>query len=301
MKMIRPVSITDSVLVSSTVPETDYGAYSSGTTYALAARVIVTTAGVHKIYESLQNGNVGHDPTLAASASWWLLISSTNRWKMFDASTGTQTTVANTFTVVLAPGTAVTSIAMLNVLAANVVITMTDPIDGVVFSRTIYTAQSTLVGDWDSYFFDYVTARTDLVVNDLPAYANATLTIQFNNGSGSASCGVLVVGRAIDLGNVQYGAKFGITDYSTKAIDAFGGYQVVERGFSKRASYELIVPSDIADSVATLLTEFRATPAVWIGSERFQGTFVYGFWKDWDVSISYPTYCICTLTIEGLS
>lgn len=300
MKMIRPVSVTDSVLTSSTVPETDYAAYSSGTTYSIGTKVIVTT-GVHRVYESLQNGNVGHDPTLAASATWWLLVSSTNRWKMFDASTGTQTTVANTFTVVLTPATAVTSIAMLNILAANVVITMTDPVDGVVYSRTLYTAQATLEGDWDSYFFDYVTSRTDLVVNDLPAYANAHISIQFNNGSSDASCGVLVVGRAIELGAVQYGAKFGITDYSTKAVDAFGGYTIVERSFSKRASYELWVPSAIVDSVATLLTEFRATPAVWIGSERFQGTFVYGFWKDWDVAISYSTFCVCSLTIEGLS
>lgn len=297
MKMIRPVTVTDAVLVSSTVPEADYAEYSAGTTYVIGNRVIV--AADHAIYESLQNTNLNKTPS--ANPTWWLKVSATNRWKMFDSSTGSQTSAASTFTVTLLPAAALTSVAFLNVLAANIVVTLTDPTDGVVYSKTIYTAQGSLEGDWDSYFFDYVTARTDLVLNDLPSYANATLSVQFNNTGGTASCGVFVMGRAIDLGMAQAGARFGIVDYSVKSVDAFGGYTVVKRTFSKRASYELVVGAGIVDSIATLLTEFRATPAVYIGSEKYQGTFIYGFWKDWDVNIAYPSHSLCSLTIEGLS
>lgn len=297
MKMIRPVTVTDAVLLTSSAPETDHAAWSAATSYSIGQRVIVVAD--HAIYESLQNANLNKDPTL--NPTWWLRVSATNRWRMFDSSTGTQTTNPNTLTVTLKPSAALTSIAMLNVTAINVTITLTDPTDGVVYNKTINTAQGSLVGDWDSYFFDYVTFKTDLVVNDIPNYANATLSVTFNNGVGTAACGVFVMGRAIELGNAQAGAKFGIVDYSVKTVDAFGGYTVVKRTFSKRASYELVVPATIIDSVAQLLTEFRATPAVYIGSEKYAGTFIYGFWKDWDVNIAYPAHSLCSLTIEGLS
>lgn len=290
---------TGGLFVASTVPENDYAPWNSGATYALGDFVIVTAAGVHNIYRSAQAANTNRDPT--TQPTWWVLVSKTNRWRMFDGSTGTQTSAANSFSVVLLPNAPLTSVAFLNVVAANIVVTMTDPVDGLVYNKTIYTAQTSLEGDWDSYFFDYVTAKTDVVLNDLPNYAGATLTVTFNNGASTASCGVFVMGRSIALGMAQAGARFGIVDYSVKTVDSFGGYTVVKRSFSKRASYELVIDASIIDSVATLLTEFRATPAVYIGSEKYQGTFIYGFWKDWDVNIAYPSHSLCSLTIEGLS
>jgi len=41
MKIIRPLAITDAVLISSNVPENDYPPYAPGTTYALGTRVVV--------------------------------------------------------------------------------------------------------------------------------------------------------------------------------------------------------------------------------------------------------------------
>jgi hypothetical protein len=53
-----------------------------GTTYADGDRVIVTTPNIHKIYESQQAANTGNDPT-TDDGTWWLEVSSTNRWKLF--------------------------------------------------------------------------------------------------------------------------------------------------------------------------------------------------------------------------
>ena len=81
MQFIKPVSISDATLISSTIAETDYSAWSSGTTYALGDKVILTST--HRVYESLQAANTNHNPTEAAS-TWWLDIGPTNRWAMFD-------------------------------------------------------------------------------------------------------------------------------------------------------------------------------------------------------------------------
>jgi hypothetical protein len=102
LKFLKPVAMTDALLISSTAPENDYAAWASGTTYALAARCISTTT--HRIYESVQAGNLNHDPTTDTTATWWLDVGATNRWKMFDAAVGSQSSLASPLTVVIDPG-----------------------------------------------------------------------------------------------------------------------------------------------------------------------------------------------------
>ena len=51
MRLIRPTTLTDAMLTSSTAPETDYPAWSSATAYAVGARVILTAT--HRRYEAL--------------------------------------------------------------------------------------------------------------------------------------------------------------------------------------------------------------------------------------------------------
>lgn len=71
-RLIRPVAITDAMLISSTVPETMATAYAPGTTYAAGDRVGVTTGTTQLVYQSLQAGNLGRTP--ASSPAWWKLL-----------------------------------------------------------------------------------------------------------------------------------------------------------------------------------------------------------------------------------
>jgi hypothetical protein len=228
-------------------------------------------------------------------------MGSTNRWAMFDDSTGTQSSAANTFTVVLAPGVPPGSFSFLNTQAASIRVVGVDPVDGTILDTTLYTAQDTLVADWYSYFFDDVVPRTDLFLDNLPPYANATWTITFTNIGDTASCGVFRMGRAFAMGKVQRGMRFGIIDYSTKQADTFGGYTIIRRGFSRRADLAIVVPNASVDAVAALLEEARATPTVFIGLQSFQSTFIFGFVKDWELSIQGPSASELSLSIEGLT
>jgi hypothetical protein len=88
MDFILPIPITDSLFVSSTLPETDYPLWLAITTYSKTSRVIVSTPNIHKIYESLTNSNTGNYPP--EDSTNWLEISATNRWKCFDEILGTQ-------------------------------------------------------------------------------------------------------------------------------------------------------------------------------------------------------------------
>lgn len=70
-RLIRPITITDAKLVSSSVPEATVTEYSAASTYALGDIRGVTVGTAQDVYESLQAGNIGHAP--ASSPTWWKL------------------------------------------------------------------------------------------------------------------------------------------------------------------------------------------------------------------------------------
>ena len=299
MKIIRPLAITDAILNSSNVAETDYPAYAAGTTYALADRIIVVAANVHQIYESLQAANIGNTP--ASSPTWWLYVGVTNRWKMFDQSITSQTsnadTIADTFTIT---GRA-DSVVLLNVNAASVHITMTDAIDGVVYDGAFSLVADSGIQDWYAYFFEPIVRITDKAVTDMPPYANAVIAITLTDTGGTPLCGGCVIGQSKDIGGTQYGATVGIQDYSIKQRDVFGNYTILARAFNKRADFTVWVDAAYVDALENLLATYRATPTVYIGSDAYASTIVYGFYKDFSVDISYPTQSVCTIQLEGLT
>lgn len=76
MNVIPPITITDALLTGTTVVETAPAAYAGGTTYAANDTASVAgAAGLLTVYQSLQNGNIGHTP--ASSPTWWVNIGDT--------------------------------------------------------------------------------------------------------------------------------------------------------------------------------------------------------------------------------
>ena len=296
MLIIAPIPTTIATLTSTNVTESDYSAYVAGTTYALANRVIVIAD--HAIYESIQAANVGHTPS--TSPTWWVKVSATNAWKMFDQYVGTSTTNLNSIDVKITPGIWFDSLALMELSASSVQVQITDPVYGLVYNNTITLINDNGINDWGSYFFNLITRKTTALFTDLPYFPAANIEIIITDTGSTVSCGVCLVGTSTYVGNAQYGSSIGIQDYSTKIQDAWGAYSIVPRAFRKRAKFTLSLEDNLVDSVAVLLASLRATPALYIGSTDYDAMMVYGFFKDFDINIKYPTYSEYTLDIEGL-
>jgi len=71
-KLIKPITVTDAKLVSSSVPEATVAEYAAATTYAVSDTRGVTSGTAQDVYQSLQAGNVGRTP--ASSPTWWRLL-----------------------------------------------------------------------------------------------------------------------------------------------------------------------------------------------------------------------------------
>lgn len=302
MQAIEPLTITDSVLTSSTVPEDDYAAWSSGTTYSLGNRVIVVS--VHKVYESAINSNTGNDPTTDDGTNW-IEVGATNRWKAFDQKLSDPVQQANsisyTFTTT---DTIVNSIAFFALAADTVQITVTpDGAGSPVYDETYNLLDTTSIVDWYTYFFDPAGVKErELLVLDLPSYSSATITITITDTGNTAEVGQIVMGNLISLGRTGYGTTVGIEDYSRKERDAFGNAVIIERAFAQKADYEVEIITQDTRRVQRFLSEYRAKPVVWIGNQDpSYGLIVYGFYTQFSINLATPSISYTTLEVEGLT
>jgi hypothetical protein len=299
IRVVKPLPITDAILYATDVAEADHAAWSSGTTYALGARVISTTT--HKIYESLQAGNLAKDPTNAANAAWWVAVSPTNRWKLFDTSNSTQTAKATSLYYELKPGVACTAAAALNISdATSIRVRVTDPTAGLVYDKTTSLIAPMTTADWYAYFFEGIEYRSNHVALDLPSYPAATIRVDLAGGSGLA-VGVLLIGQPKTIGAPRAGLRSGITDYSRKEVNEFGDTVLTQRAFAKRASVNALIERNVRDMTFDLLASLRATPALWVVADDIDPSIVFGWYRDFELLIEYADFAELQIDIEGLT
>ena len=302
IKITQPITITDSILSSTDVPENDYPVWNVGTTYADGDRVILTST--HRIYESLLGSNVGNDPTVASTPAYWIEVGPTNRWAPFDTSISTSVVQATSITYTLVPGTPINMLAILNInngTQATVTINSPSQSPTLVYTKIISLNSLPLVAGWWSWFFGSRVVQTQAIFDDIPPYSDGIFTITIEGGA-DLSAGVIMLGQQQTFGlGIKYGARVGIQDYSRKETNDFGDTILVQRAFAKRANVDLFLQKFEVDSFQRELSRIRATPVLWILSNDYESTTLFGFYKNFDILINYPEHADCTLEIEGLT
>jgi hypothetical protein len=303
---------TNTAMLTTNIPENDYPEWNSTTTYAQNAFVIVTLTGgaPHYIYQSLIASNLNNPP--ATSSSAWVRVGADNRWKLFDGVVTNQTTQTNGFAVGINPAARFDSVTGLNCNASTATINVVDPVFGNIYQRTVVLTSYSGIQDWYAYFYEPIVQQSDFTVTDIPAtYSQATITVSFTGAN--ASAGELVVGLSKEIGYSEWGAKASIIDYSVKTKDSFGNYVITPRNFSKRLDINVQVPIAQADFLEQLLAGYRTTPIVYVGSNAatvqagqptptfFTSAIVYGYYKDFQIDITYNDFATCSLQVEGLT
>ena len=342
LNLIRPITVTDSILDSSNVLETPPTLYDAGTTYdegdevgvagsngevlgyislqgsntgntpassplywlytsstyeiysgatSYALDFIVTDTATHSLYKSLAAGNLGNALT---DATKWEYYSPTNTWAMFDEKFQTQTYCAESISVEVSPGEIVNSVALLNVEGASATVTQTT--SG--YSRTISLVEHNVL-NWYDWFYELPIRTGDTVFSDIPPYPSDTLTITIDNAGGVARCGVCVIGKSKTLGETQWDASRTINDYSQTSEDASGNVSLAQGSYSKRLNVDFYVMPGYESEVIRTLEQYRSTPLVFVGSEDYSASIVYGFLGAWGVPFS-ATGRKAYLEIKGL-
>lgn len=296
LKVVKPVVVTAAMVLDSNLTETDYPVYAADTTYALADRVIYD----HNIYESLQAANLGNQPDL--NPTWWIKVSPTNKFKAFDAVNSTRTANPTTIYYKIKPNVAVPSISTLNLTGCTSVhIKVTDPTYGVIYDTDTDLSPVQFTSDWWAWTFGTRRVNTLSVGLSIPATPFAEVEITLT-GTSELAVGVIILGQEYEVGlGVNYGARVGIQDYSRKETNEFGDIVLVHRAFAKRANFDMQLERAEVDTFYNFLAENRTTPCLWIGTELYESTIIYGFYKGFEIMIPYPNHCDCSLELEGLT
>lgn len=298
MKVIKPVTFDEATMLLSSNAIEAYAVWDVATTYAKDAIVDYGT----DLWISLQNSNTGNVPSDAGSL-FWALVGPDNKHAMFDGQVSTVTTSSSPLEVVCKPGI-VNSLALVGLVGSSVTVELQDAgVGPVLYSREL-NLDGTIIGDWYMYFFEPFVQLGEVVLTDIPPYANGHITVTLTSG-GSVAIGELIFGTAYDLGeaDMEQGATISIIDYSRKDTNKDTGVTTfVRRAFSKRMSGRFLLSNNQINEVQRILADIRAVPSVFIGSEAadYSSLIVYGFYRDFSIDIAYPTKSYCRLEVEGL-
>ena len=298
MRIIEPITITDTILTGTNVPEDDHPEWDEMTTYLAGDKVILTST--HRIYEALQT-TTGDDPATDDGTNW-LDIGATNRYRAFDGSIEGQTVQASSIEYEFTVAGNFGGLALLNIIGAEVTVNITDPVDGALDTITVGLSDTSGVVDWFTYFYSPVIQRREIIFSDLPIYSGAVVTVEIT-GTGNVALGELALGVNYNLGVSTTGTSLGIEDFSTKRKDDFGRTFILERAFANLVNFEFSFPSETSRRVRRVLSDLRAKPAVYY-TEADQidlGGTVYGFPRDFRINLQTPTVAFATLEIEGLT
>lgn len=332
LKVLKPVTVTESMLQSTSAPESDYPEWVSGASYATGNRVIRLTT--HRVYQCLASVS-GTTPPESDSTNW-VELGPTNRWAMFDSKVSTPTTGSSTgLQLTLKPGRCnglalleLSGITALSITctypvtaqgskgdvtttvrdyAFGIVLTTTTDTRGVAGTLTgsvtlLYevTLQNRNVSNWTQYFLEPFVIKTDVFIG-FPSRADMTISLDIP--SGYPKVGALMIGNFIELGDAGYGVSSSIDDYSVVTTDEWGVSKLVERDYVKRVTYPVTVENWAMRRAFSTLAALRATPAVFVGTDDYRYTpfTVFGRVARFSVALSFATYSIVNVEVQGLS
>jgi hypothetical protein len=301
--VLSPLAITPAMLTATDVAEADYPAIANGHAYALADRVISTAT--HKIYECVLAYNSA-TPAIAPDldATHWLVVSATNRWKLFDGANSTRTAKADSFYFEITPGMAIPALYLDSIVGASSVrVRMTDPVYGLVYDTGLVSlAGLPAAADWWEWLFGLWSPNaSSYTLTELPSFPNAVIRVDVTGGADLA-VGTLLLGPALEFGRgVRYGASSGIKDYTTKDVNRWGDTVVTPGEYAKRGRFTVQLTPDEIDSIQEFLAGVRAIPCLYIAYRPIGAFNVFGYYEGFEIVMPGPRQALCEVTVQGVT
>lgn len=302
MKVVPPVEVTPAKLISNNVPETDYPEWVAGTYNQGDRRIIEAN---HLIYEVLA-ATTTDSPTvgLTKSPPTWMVVSPTNRWKMFNKragntwTIGTVTSNPESIDLTIRPGQRINSIGLVGVLASSVQIKMI--VDGEIVYDFTQAMSSKAGGSWYRYYFGEFATRDNVARFDLPPFNNADIQVIASAPGGIAKIGMLVMGMAQDLGWARWGTGIGFDNYSSIKEDDFGNVTITPRGKRDSVDFDVATYTAKVSTVKRALGQLKDTAALYIGSEDVDPTIIVGRFDRFQMILSNVAISEYSLEVRSL-
>ncbi|MFP4146592.1 MAG: hypothetical protein ACLFSI_02635 [Halorhodospira sp.] len=307
MKVIEPIEVDESVLLSSTAKSDDTSSYDPDKTYAKGEVVQLD----ERRYESLVDENDDDPPesTLAEvgpEEATWLDLGATNKWAPFDGVIASESVGDGDLVLEIDPPSAITAVACFNLSGADLEVEIQEGSDDdgwtSVWERQERLIDNTDVHDAWTYAYLPIERKSDVVFTDLPTLiTGAKIVIRVKTSEGDARAGQIVLGRQVELGAAVYGTQASIDDWSVVERDEYGNATLRRRRYSNRVRFEVSLETGHVQRVRRRLAQYRATPVVYIGAESNPETIIYGFYRDFAITLSNSALSQADIEVEGLT
>lgn len=289
-----------------------YQIYSAAISYSIGAIVLDTTT--HSNYRSLVNSNLANPVT---DTTKWFKHSPSNPTAALTLgqSIKTKANISLVFTirVSLYNNLNLNSLALFGLWATAVNIKIEDfGVAGYYYNQTFTLTPSNkpwlTYGSWRTGPNGPLYQNT-LVVFNLPDGADPVITITIDNTDGDpgqthTKVGAIILGHAVDIGGVEYGALNDAMNFSTVSRSFDGKVDsVVKRRSIPRNNYSTYAPSTSIDELYKLRDVLNAEIAAWFGVEdytatQFDSLAILGFYKRFSINIDQQDRVRVDLEIE---
>lgn len=303
MKAIPLKPITDAVLLSSDVPETDYPVWSNSTDYTAGDLcVVVATHTIYKCLVTHTHDAAAYPPdNLTGTTPKWYEVGKVNRWRMFDSIVASTTSQSGSIAITL-DASMCDTVSLFNVIAQSVSLSLAADDDTILYEETISLFYDDYV-DWGDVFFKEPALKGN-IYRTIPISFGTKLTVTISSPGGTASCGLCAIGKGKYIGKSKWGLSLGITDYSKKSVNEYGEAYLAQGGYADTAECDLWVKNDVRPQVKAFLTGARATGVVWLMDNKDEvpdpDLVMFGFFEDLQIVVNGPQYSGCTLKLQGL-
>ena len=296
MQLISPVAITPGMVTASNAGSSDAD-YSAAISYALGQRVYLPADG--RTYECVQEPALDKYPP--SNPLHWMRAAPSNRWAMWDADVSTASvTTSGSLTATVQPPARYNAVSFHGLAGNRIDVVQKSAAGNVLWSGSKILSSGS--ASWYQYFFGERDQVREAVFTGLVPYVGSTLEVEITGSP--AACAAVVLGNSRDIGCAQYGFTSSIIDYSRKETASDGTQRLAKGRYSRRMSGTLVQQRSQFNAIQRALEGVRATPCVWVGVEDsgdYEPLTILGFYRDFQIEVSYPNHHLCSLEIEGLS
>lgn len=232
----------------------------------------------------------------------WEDAGPTNRQAMFDLNRNRATTAASSFSVAMAPGKRVNTLALTGLRASSVRIDMRVG-SKVYYTKTIKTVRRFTTG-WLSYLIGAFRFAPSIILMNLPVVTGAVITVTFI-GTGLKCAGV-VVGTYVDMGTAEMGASADTLNFSKIVRDDFGEVNLVKRRSVPTADIRVKVPRALVNSLRQLKVDVDTMPALWTAlddfteHDYFESFLLMGIFRKFNFSMDSGFFTTVVLQLEEI-
>lgn len=246
-----------------------YAAWNAAQAYT--KEQLVLRPNTHMVYKRVTDGTTPEEPEKDVKGVNWTPYAVTNRWAMFDMLSGTPTRAPGPITIKIKPGR-VTALALIGVSDGTADLQMVDG-SATVWDPPAIALDTTVVSNWEEYFFEPFALVGNIVRFDVPTYAEGVITITIQAGQ-DFSLQWLVIGTSQQIGITETGPD--IRDRSGAVInrDSFNELQSVQQQNPiTEISQQLWLEKHLVMRARDALRLANSCPCVFVGLQNQQDVY----------------------------